>query len=313
MLCCQVSLLLLHEATGNADYLTRVESRWDELVKGGYINPAGGILEKCRVSFRRDEGCGLVDWLRLNFELARVTGKSRYWAMAERTLHNHFLQNQGSKGGFGHRHILCDDGGAYGFGKDNEESTWCCTYHGELGFINLRSHLLTRTEGTLTSNLALDFRAEDSVGTTVSVLRSGLEADEVLRQRLSLAGQPATVVRVRQPHWANSVTAVDPLGQPLKLEEKDGWYATAMSVNEVEFIYHGGLYAENRRCLRLPDGPEAGQPFVIGYGPKLLAVEGRDAPTPVWPTTLELLRKQGLEPLRPELRSKEFRFTFGGE
>ena len=103
MLCCQVSLLLLHEATGNADYLTRVESRWDELVEGGYINPAGGIPEKCRVKFGRDEGCAIVDWLRLNLELARVTGKARYWAMAERTLHNHFLQNQSPKGGFGHR------------------------------------------------------------------------------------------------------------------------------------------------------------------------------------------------------------------
>jgi hypothetical protein len=108
-------------------------SRWDELVEGGYINPAGGIPEKCRVKFGRDEGCAIADWLRLNLELARVTGKARYWAMAERTLHNHFLQNQSSKGGFGHRGLLCDDDGVYGFGKGIEESTWCCTYHGELG------------------------------------------------------------------------------------------------------------------------------------------------------------------------------------
>lgn len=30
--------------------------------------------------------------------------------MAERTLHNHLLQNQAFKGGFGHRRILCDEG-----------------------------------------------------------------------------------------------------------------------------------------------------------------------------------------------------------
>ena len=87
------------------------------------------------MKFGRDEGCAIVDWFRLNLALGRVTGNTRYWAMAERTLHNHFLQNQAPQGGFGHRQTLCDYDGAYGFGKSIEESTWCCTYHGELGFI----------------------------------------------------------------------------------------------------------------------------------------------------------------------------------
>ena len=86
-----------------------------------------------------------------------------------------------------------------------------------------------------------------------------------------------------------------------------------MPVNEVEFIYHGGIYAENRRCQRLPDGPVAGQPFVIGYGPKLLATANLDADTPAWPTTLDALGKQGIEPLGPELRLENFRFVFGAD
>ena len=68
------------------------------------------------MKFGRDEGCAIADWLRLNLALGRVTGKARYWAMAERTLHNHFLQNQTPKGGFGHRDMLCDKDGVYGFG-----------------------------------------------------------------------------------------------------------------------------------------------------------------------------------------------------
>jgi hypothetical protein len=81
----------------------------------------------------------------------------------------------------------------------------------------------------------------------------------VLRQRLSLAGQPATVVRVRRPHWADAVTAVDATGAPLPLAATDGWCATPRPVNEVEFIFAGGVYAEDRRCGRLPDGPPAGR------------------------------------------------------
>jgi len=311
MLCNQVSLLLLYEATRDPDYLARVETRWEELVRGGYINPAGGILEKCRVRFDRDEGCAIVDWLRLNLALGRVTGKARYWAMAERALHNHFLQNQTAKGGFGHRDMLCDEQGVYGFGERIEESTWCCTYHGELGFINLRRHLLARGEGTLTCNFALDFTAKDGAGTTASVMRPGLRAGEVLRQRVSLADQPAALIRIRKPLWADTVTAVDTAGASLPLAAEDGWCATTRPVSDVEFVYSGGVYAEDRHGARLTGGPRAGQPFVLGYGPKLLAAEGRTVDAPKWPTTLADLEALGLRPFPVEFRGKDCYFVFG--
>ena len=318
MLCGQVSLLLLFEATKDPGYLKRVETRWDELVRGGYINPAGGILEKCRVSYIRrlcDEGCAIADWLRLNLALGQVTGKARYWAMAERTLHNHLLQNQTSKGGFGHRGMLADEDGVWGFRKGETESTWCCTYHGELGFINLRNHLLRRTDKTLSVAFALDFTATDAVGKTVSLLRPGVRAGEVMRQRISLAGQPAAVIRARRPHWADTVTAVGPDGKPLEAETKAGWCATSKPVTEVEFVFAGGVYAEDRRCTRLPDGPKAGKPFVLGYGPKIMAAEGRTAPKgpTAWPTTVEALKAQGLEPFPAAMRGKDCCFVLGRE
>jgi len=311
MLCSQVSLLLLYEETKEPDYLARVETRWEELVRGGYINPAGGILEKARVRFARDEGCAIVDWLRLNLALGRVTGKARYWAMAERTLHNHFLQNQAAKGGFGHRQMLCDDQGVYGFGREIEESTWCCTYHGELGFINLRERLLEASGGTLTCHFALDFTAEDGAGTTTSVLRPGLKAGEVLRQLVTLSGRPAAIIRIRKPHWADTVTAVDSAGAPLLLAAEDGWCATAKPVSDVEFVYGGGVYAEDRRFARLPDGPRAGEPFVLGYGPKLLAAEGPAVAAPAWPTTLADLEAKGLRPFPDDFRGRDCTFVFG--
>jgi len=213
--------------------------RWDELVTGGYINPAGGILEQCKVQYGRDEGCAIVDWLRLNLALGRVTGKTRYWAMAERTLHNHFLQNQSPKGGFGHRGSLCDQEGVYGFRGSIVEAVWCCTFHGQLGFVNLRSHLLSRTAGELTCNFALAFTAKYADGSLVSEIRPVAAAGEVLRQRLRLDGLSDTVLRVRQPHWANAVTAVAADGSALPLVTKDGFCATTRPVSEATFIYAG--------------------------------------------------------------------------
>ncbi len=310
MLCCQVSLLLLFEETKDRSYLERVEKRWDELVQGGYINPSGGILEKCKVVDERDEGCAEADWLRLNLELGRVTQKSRYWDMAERHLNNQFLQNQAANGGFGHHNIVCDKEGVRGFSGNVLEATWCCDYHGQIGFVNLRSHLLERDAACLTCNLALEFTAKGSAGTVKSTLRAGATATEVMRQKIQLDGLPASVVRIRQPQWADSVTAIAPDGSSLPLIAKNGYYATKEAVTSVEFVYAGGVYAEGRRCNRLSNGPLEGQPFALGFGPKLFAAANQSIALPAWPTTVEALKAQGVELFSSALRGKDYRFVF---
>ena len=310
MLCCQVSLLLLFEATKDASYLERVEKRWDELVQGGYINPAGGILEKCKVVDERDEGCAEADWLRLNLELGRVTQKSRYWDMAERHLNNQFLQNQAANGGFGHHNIVCDKEGARGFSGNVLEATWCCDYHGQIGFVNLRSHLLDRDSAGLTCNLALEFSAKGSAGTVKSTLSAGAASGEVMRQNIQLDGLPASVVRIRQPQWADSVTAIAADGSTLPLILSNGYCATKEPVTSVEFVYAGGVYAEGRRWNRLPNGPVEGQPFALGFGPKMFAGANQSITLPAWPTTVEVLKAQGLELFSSALRGRDYRFVF---
>jgi len=313
MLCNQVSLLLLYEETNETQYLERVEKRWDELVECGYVNSAKGILEKCRVVFPRDEGCALVDWLRLNLALARNTENPRYFEMAERTLHNHFLQNQSTNGGFGHRQILCDDGGPVGFGHDIEEATWCCTFHGQLGFVNLRPDLVKLSDNALTCNFALDFTRADGSAKVVSEILPEANAGEVMRQRIRLSGQPARVVRVRQPHWADALKAVDADGAELEVSSKNGFVATTKPASEVVFVFTGGVYAETRQGKRLPAGPVEGQPCALGYGPKVLATLDHNPTLPAWPTTLDALNKHGFKAFDAAMRTQDCRFVIGGK
>ena len=80
---------------------------------------------------------------------------------------------------------------------------------------------------------------------------------------------------------------------------------------EVLFVYTGSLYAEDRFCKRLPDRPKDGQPFVIGYGPKLFAVQGRSVKAPAWPSTLDALEAQGVKPLSSATRNKPCCFVMG--
>jgi hypothetical protein len=82
-------------------------------------------------------------------------------------------------------------------------------------------------------------------------------------------------------------------------------------VGDVEFVYSGGVYAEDRHFARQPNGPRAGEPFVLGYGPKLLAAEGRTVTPAKWPTTLAELKAKGLRPFPDEFRRKDCTFVFG--
>jgi hypothetical protein len=310
MLCNQVSLVLLYEATQDKSYLERVEKRWEDLVTGGYVNPAGGIMEKCHVKFGRDEGCALADWLRLNLALGRVTGKARYWAMAERTLHNHFLQNQTRSGGFGHRGMICDGEGVLGFKGAIEEAFWCCTFHGQLGFINLRENLLSHSATLLSVPLALDFVVTNNVGTIVSEIQPATSVGEILRQRICLSGMPARVVQVRKPQWAERIKAVDREGKDLPLTSKDEFLSTKQAVAEAIFVYSGDVYVESRRCERLTSGPANAKACVFGYGPKLLVSVGKKAIMPIWPASLEDLGKQGIIPFSSAMRSNDCCFVF---
>jgi hypothetical protein len=309
MLCNQVALLLLYEATKDASYLASVEKRWDDLVAGGYINPAGGILEKCKVKFSRDEGCAIVDWFRLNLALGRVTGRARYWAMAERTLHNHLLQNQARTGGFGHRGALCDEAGVLGFKSSIEEATWCCTFHGQLAFLNLKDTLIADTGDVLKSPLAFDFSVKTSTSEIISVIEPAVEAGEVMRQRIRLTGVPAKVLQLRKPAWADAVQALSATGALLEMSGQEEYLRTTQPVTEAVFVFRGGVYAENRQCVRLPEGPKAGESCVLGYGPKLLAVKGRTAALSGCPLSFAQLHKEGFQQFSDAFRTNECCFV----
>lgn len=231
--------------------------------EGGYVNPAGGLLEKCQTTFERDEGCALADWLRLNLELGRLTGNLRYYEMAERLLHNQYLQNQGATGGFGHRYVTCDKEGVTGFEDRFQEATWCCDFHGLFGLRLLGNYLvLDQGEHGVRIPFALDFESSAIASKT----KTGQQSGEALRQTVRLA-QPDRI-GVRKPAWADSVQVLDAKGESLKTTEAAGWIETLQPVKEAVFVFNGGRYLEDRKGRRLTDQPSR-KGYVIGLGPKL--------------------------------------------
>lgn len=164
MLCNQYALLQLYEQTGSKHYLKSVEDRWDTMVNDGHVNPAGGVLEGTQIGNPRDEGCAETDWLRLNLKLFEITGNMRHLDMAERLIWNHYLANQNSSGGFGCRYVLNDQEGVFGFAVYSTEATWCCDFHGALGFQLLKPFLVTGQDQEIRINFPLSFNAGINCG-----------------------------------------------------------------------------------------------------------------------------------------------------
>ena len=153
-------LVRLYEATGNEKYLNRALARWELLVKDGYVNPAGSILEKLWVSgYNRDEGCTEGDWLRLNLLLWKCTGQTKYLDMAERLYWNGIIPNQWPSGGFGHRFMGVDEKGAYAYLKPSQESLWCCSFHIPWALNDMNSYLAVGTSNGIYYNFVMPFNA----------------------------------------------------------------------------------------------------------------------------------------------------------
>jgi hypothetical protein len=103
------------------------------------------------------------------------------------------------------------------------------------------------------------------------------------------------------------VSITDQDGKAMGSRINNGFCSTEREVSSATFVFAGGVFAENRRCSRLPEGPVAGKACTLWYGPKLLVGVGSSPTTPKeWPISLDELKKRGLVPLTAKMREKDF-------
>ena len=275
------ALLLLYEDTGDAHYLQRVTNRWNRIVREGFVNPTGGVLEKFWVTgYNRDEGCAETDWLRLNLMLWQNTGDTRYLDLAERVLWNEYLANQWPDGGYGHRFIGCDAIGPFAYQKRSEESLWCCSFHGPLGLHQLLSYLaVALPDGNLCLNFPADFTVPLKVGKsewTITSTKATAQDDALVGYEVKLTTeQHASVpVQIRFPEWAEKVK-VTSNGKSVPASKKNGYLCLGpmASGTKLQIAYYARPYLENRRLERLAlptSHPATLTNVVVRLGPSVL-------------------------------------------
>jgi hypothetical protein len=194
--------------------LDRAVQRWDAAVSGGYVNPAGSVLEKFWVTgYTRDEGCSEGDWLRLNLLLWANTGQTRYLDMAERLYWNGIRPNQWSTGGFGHRNIGVDDVGPFAYLTQSQESLWCCSFHVPWALHKMLSYLAVGSDAGIWYNFPMNFETDVEVGGNSWKLKSQPAANsannpDLFAYNLEIQGKSGAAVppvHIRVPDWAQRV------------------------------------------------------------------------------------------------------------
>ncbi len=230
-LCAWRGILELYDITGERSYLDRALAKWQTAVQEGYVWPVGGVGEHWYRFHSGDEGCSESDWLRLNLQLWRFTGETRFLDLAERLLLNQYAGNQCPNGGYGWRPFDGDADGPIGTAANLDEWYFCCSFHGPLGLHYLKSYLATSSAAGIYVNFPFDFcatlannRSPYRVG--LRSLSSGLDDERTFEITVTPLGKTSPkpmTLWLRRPKWASAVRLSNLAGKPVAFSEQDGY------------------------------------------------------------------------------------------
>ena len=192
-----VGLCDLYGETGNHEYLKKIEKiYWHSIIRKG-VYPDFSVPEWFPLS-RRPEGCSIVDWLRLNLTLWKVTDNAEYLDTAEKILYNALFHNQTANGMFGHSTYS-----ERGYGKLYSESWWCCTMHGLYGFAEFLQYIATSDR----TGFSVNFYAPSEITLPFKEKELNLKIDTdypgngKIKIKLSLEEKEKFDIRIRIPLW----------------------------------------------------------------------------------------------------------------
>ena len=291
-------MVMLHEATGKAEYLAKVEALYADLVGSPDYQVYGGVQEYFGGKGDRDEGCSEADFLRLSLQLWRATGNLDYLERAERCLLNQFYANQFDTGDFGHQlHFAQGMAPHCGVGR----AWWCCTMHGLRAFRDVLDSVATKRDGALTVNLFLDAAWSDA-NCVVTLERTGASAAKSAFS-ITVEKAPAEGVRIalRKPEWADRV-ALAVNGKDAEASEQDGYVTLGTPLHggdrlDIAFALRSRIVKRDRTVLNLDQLTQEPIEGALFHGPWLLGVDEAHAPQffgEPW-TGNEILLSQGLE------------------
>ncbi len=167
MMSCYNGLLELYKVTGNADYLKAVEMTVQDIMDEE-INVAGsgtsyeswyhGKEQQTRATFHTMETCVMTTWMKLNYDLLSLTGKSMYADHIETTYYNALIASTR----FGGAEIAMYSPLEGSRGDTNHQCGMeinCCSSNGPRGFMMMPRFAIMTSNDEVYINLYTDLSA----------------------------------------------------------------------------------------------------------------------------------------------------------
>ncbi|MBN2294489.1 MAG: glycoside hydrolase family 127 protein [Pirellulales bacterium] len=235
-LCAVRGFAELYAACGELHWLEAAERDWKIFMEKHRL-PTGGIKEVLNRQCKRDEGCTISDWLRLNLVLWQLSGKGCYLDEAERCLKGHFIYNQYPNGGAGHRVLHLVNGRTVGFGDTGEEAWWCCSKHWARATADVARLAVTGGAHGPSINLMVDC-AGSVEGPGGKWKIDQRETEDGLHVSLQSPREIEATLRIHRPSWAREGARLEiPAGLSLR-ESEDAWFVDGIWKGKQEIVVH---------------------------------------------------------------------------
>ncbi len=209
MLSCYDGLLEYYRVTGDERCLQATEALYELLLKyesnrvgsvafNDQFENADAILDGI------SEPCDSVHWMRLCYELFKLTGKQKYIDTFEFTFCNAFLAGIYRDGSWGSRGVRSSGRHLNAPGQARMKYNHCCVNNMPRGLLNVPDCTLMEQNGTLLVNLYFPGTAKVTLknGNSVSVEFGGEFFTEG-KVKLHFQAEQALKVRFRVPGWSS--------------------------------------------------------------------------------------------------------------
>lgn len=230
MMSCLDGLVELYRITGTEKYLKVCECMYELLWKheqnllfsvGFNDQLAGGSLYANSLT----EPCDVIHWIRLCYELYRVTGEEKYMNAIERAVYNPLLAASFKDGTWGARCVRSVGRHMTTGGQTKMKHGHCCVNNMPRGFLNAAECFVMTVDGGIRINLYTDFVAKSDIADVTiggSYLKDG-------RVNITLNAKRDFTLSLRIPDWSRETKLDGAVITP-----KDGYYSFDVKAGERE-------------------------------------------------------------------------------
>jgi len=267
-------IAMLYRHTGQKEYLDLLENLYWQHIRLLTDRADDSVCEFYPMD-ERTEGCSVVDWLRLNLQLWRITRRADYIERAEGIWLNSLNFHQTADGAFGHATIS-----PFGYDKRYDQAWWCCLMHGLFAYAEIVENIAASENENLWINFytpatcQLKWQNTDLQLQVKTQYPSTGDIAIALNPQQPISGN----LRLRIPHWVDNCQ-VNVNGQALEAARSQGELVISriwQKGDQVMLKFPVGLRLEGPRgvdLLAIRTFGDQPRPANFFHGPMILGAD----------------------------------------